>query len=154
MKDASIPYCILIPQWAKEINGTLLTLRYFSHRNMTLVWNKNEGLSRVRNQKIVFKMLCGRGNGTWEYIVITLTVVWDQWAFSWFDHSRVGYNYRVISSFCLIASIWLTHWGWDAISQTTFSNAISWMKMYEYRSKFHWRVLLRAQLTIFHHWFR
>ena len=29
----------------------------------------------------------------------------------------------------------LTHWGWDkmdTISQTTFSNAFSWMKMYEF----------------------
>ena len=26
----------------------------------------------------------------------------------------------------------------DAISQTTFSNAFSWMKMFEFRLKFHW----------------
>ena len=34
----------------------------------------------------------------------------------------------------------LTHWGRhkiDAILQTTFSNAISWMKMYEFLLKFH-----------------
>ena len=48
----------------------------------------------------------------------------------------------------------LTHWGrdkMDAISQTTFSNAFSWMKMYQFRSKFHWSLFLRVQLTIFHH---
>ena len=36
----------------------------------------------------------------------------------------------------------LTYWGRDkmaAISQTTFSNAFSWMKMYEFRLRFHWR---------------
>ena len=48
----------------------------------------------------------------------------------------------------------LTHWGRDkmtAISQRTFSNGFSWMKMYE----FHWIALfLRIQFTIFHHWFR
>ena len=35
----------------------------------------------------------------------------------------------------------LTHWGrdkMDAISQTTFSNAFSWMKVFESRLKFHW----------------
>ena len=51
----------------------------------------------------------------------------------------------------------LTHWGWDqidAMSQTTFSNEFSWMKMYEYRLKFHWSLFLRVQLTISQHWFR
>ena len=51
----------------------------------------------------------------------------------------------------------LTHWGrdkMDAISQTTFSNAFSWMKMFEFRLKFHWNMFLRVQSTIFQHWFR
>ena len=37
----------------------------------------------------------------------------------------------------------LTHWGRNqitALMQTTFSNAFSWMKMYEFRFKFHWFV--------------
>ena len=41
-----------------------------------------------------------------------------------------------------------------AISQTTFSNAFSWMKMYEFRLRFHWSLFLRFQLTIFQHCFR
>ena len=51
----------------------------------------------------------------------------------------------------------LTHWGRDkmaAISQTTFSNAFSWMKMHEFRLRFHWNLFLRFELTIFQHWFR
>ena len=51
----------------------------------------------------------------------------------------------------------LTHWGpdkMDAIFQMTFSNRYSWMKMYEFRLKFHWSLFLRFQLTIFQHWFR
>ena len=40
-----------------------------------------------------------------------------------------------------------------AIFQTTFSNAFYWMKMYEFRLRFHWSLSLRAQLTIFQHWF-
>ena len=51
----------------------------------------------------------------------------------------------------------ITHWGrdkMDDISQTTFSNEFSWMKMHEYRLKFHWSLFLRVLLTIFQHWFR
>ena len=51
----------------------------------------------------------------------------------------------------------LTYWGrykMDAISQTTFSSAFSWMKMFEFRLKFHWSLFLRVQLAIIQHWFR
>ena len=43
----------------------------------------------------------------------------------------------------------LTHWGrdkMDAISQTTFSSAFSWMKMFEFQLKFHWSLFLKVQL--------
>ena len=51
----------------------------------------------------------------------------------------------------------LTHWGrdiMDALSQTTFPNAFSWMKIFQLRLKFHWSLFLRSQLTIFQHLFR
>ena len=51
---------------------------------------------------------------------------------------------------------WLTHWGqdkMDPILQTTFSSAFSWMKIYEFRLRFHWSLFIRVQLTIFQHWF-
>ena len=51
----------------------------------------------------------------------------------------------------------LTHWGRDkidAISLTTFSNGFSWIKMYDFRLKFHWIFFLAVKLTIFQHWFR
>ena len=51
----------------------------------------------------------------------------------------------------------LTHWGrdkMDTISQTILSNAFSWMKIFEFRLKFHWSLFLRVQLTIFQHLFR
>ena len=41
-----------------------------------------------------------------------------------------------------------------AIYQTTFSHAFPWMKMYEFRLKFHWSLFVRVQLTIYQHWFR
>ena len=51
----------------------------------------------------------------------------------------------------------LTLWGRDkmaAIFQTIFSNEFSWMKMYEFRLRFHWSLFIRVQLTTFQHWFR
>ena len=50
----------------------------------------------------------------------------------------------------------LTHWGRDnvaAIFQTTFSNTFFWMKMHEFRLKFHWNLFPRVQSTKFQHWF-
>ena len=50
---------------------------------------------------------------------------------------------------------WLS-WGRDnmaAISQTTLSNTLSWMKSFEFWIKLHWSMFLRVQLTIFQHWF-
>ena len=47
----------------------------------------------------------------------------------------------------------LTHWGQDKMPANflmTFSNAFSWMKIYE----FHWSLFQMVQLAIFHHCFR
>ena len=44
-------------------------------------------------------------------------------------------------------NVQLTHWGrakMAAVSQTTLSNAFSWMKMLEFRLKFHWSLFLRV----------
>ena len=51
----------------------------------------------------------------------------------------------------------LTHWGRDKVAanfQTTFSNAFSPMKMFEFRLIFHWILFLRVQFIIISHWFR
>ena len=50
----------------------------------------------------------------------------------------------------------LTYWGRDElnISQTTFANVFSSVKMFEFWSKFHQSLFPRFQLTIFQHWFR
>ena len=62
-----------------------------------------------------------------------------------------------IAGIIIVVHHLLTHWGWDkmaAIFQTTHSNTLSWMKMYEFWLEFHWSLFLRVQLTIFQHWFR
>ena len=67
---------------------------------------------------------------------------------------------RQVSTELLLMSLlpeWLTHWGqgkMDTISQTIFSNAFSWMKMFQLRLKFHWSLFPRVQSTIFQHWVR
>ena len=38
-----------------------------------------------------------------------------------------------------------------AIFRRAFSNAFSWIKMCEFRLRFHWNLFLRFQLTILHH---
>ena len=51
--------------------------------------------------------------------------------------------------------ITLTHWGRDnmaAIFQTTFSFTFSWIKMFEFRIRFHWNSFLRVKLAILQHW--
>ena len=40
------------------------------------------------------------------------------------------------------------------LSQTTFSNAYSWMKSFLFPFKIHWYLFLRVQWTIRQHWFR
>ena len=41
-----------------------------------------------------------------------------------------------------------------AIFQRTFSNAFSWMKIYEFKLRLQGSLFLRVKLTIFQHWFR
>ena len=90
-----------------------------------------------------------------------------QWAGSR-DHFVYAPSHWETSLQCNVVSHWLgaytkwslgslslsTHWGRDkmvAISQTTFSNAFSWMKMFEFQLIFHWSLFPRVQLTIFQH---
>ena len=60
----------------------------------------------------------------------------------------------MVSPVVVIAIYMLTHWGWDEmddISQTTFSNAFSWTKMYKFRLRFPRSLLSGVQWTISHH---
>ena len=41
-----------------------------------------------------------------------------------------------------------------AVSQTTFSNAFSWMRIYAFWLKIHWNLFLGVQLAISQYWFR
>ena len=64
----------------------------------------------------------------------------------------IGYQLKALLNWFIISS--LTHWGRDNIFQTTFWKAFSWMKMFDFRLRFHGTLFHRVQLTIFQHWFR
>ena len=55
---------------------------------------------------------------------------------------------------CSLLGLW-AHWGWGKmviIFRTIFSNALVWMKIYQFWLICHWRLFVRVQLTIFQHW--
>ena len=70
----------------------------------------------------------------------------DCWAqFFKFSKDSIGYPEPVIDIVmkCNIDKL-LTHWSRDKMAAIfeTFSNGFSWMKMYEFRLKFHWNLCL------------
>ena len=70
---------------------------------------------------------------------------------------QLGPDLQWISIHTFQFNLLLTHWGRDkmaAIFLMTFSNAFSWMKIYEFWLGFHLSLFLRASLTIFNHWFK
>ena len=73
------------------------------------------------------------------------------WTWTWRDAIIVNHQKLLFHSTLLNT---LRPRQMDAISQMTFSNAFSWMKMFELRWKFHWNLFARVQLTIFQHWCR
>ena len=80
--------------------------------------------------------------------------------FSLGDNTCYVFELHFNNSDVTTAKLWqymLTHWGREkmaAVSQTLYSNAFSWMKMYEFHLKFHRSFYLTFQLTIFQHWLK
>ena len=94
--------------------------------------------------------------------MILADVAYKRW--SWMTWHRIAFALGKTNFSSVVAAfvvghdpgkgiLHLTYWGQDkmaAISQTTFSNAFSWMKMYEFRLRFHLSLFLRFESTIFH----
>ena len=75
---------------------------------------------------------------------------------TWIINQIHIFIWDVIHDLCHNLNGSLTHWGRDkmaAFSQTTLSNAFSWMKILEFRLKIHLSLFLMVLLTIFQHWF-
>ena len=92
-----------------------------------------------------------RGKKSWS------SHIWYHWWLSYiyiYNMYNIGFGDRLRQCCQVTVSVQarLTHWGRD-ISQI-FSNAFSWIKIYEFRLRFHWSVFSGVQLTICQHWFR
>ena len=62
------------------------------------------------------------------------------------DPSKAKYITCMVIYTITLITFALAHWGRDkmaAVSQTTLSNAFSWMKMLEFRLRFHWSLFLK-----------
>ena len=107
---------------------------------------------------------CSTGNDGKSLILIHLFTVamasliarfmGPTWGPSGADRTQVG---PMLAPWTLLSGFVLTHWGhtkWPTFFQMAFPNASSWMKMLEFRLKFHWGLFLSVQLMIFQHCFR
>ena len=98
----------------------------------------------------------GAGNSLFSSGIISVFLARGSYKMKW---KLQSYKFGMLHSEqdIFAAKNCLTHWGRDkiaAISQTTLSNAYSWMKMLEFWLRFHWSLLLGFQLILSQHWFR
>ena len=130
-----------------SLRNYLIEKNIFEHFLKWLLSNWHELLNRAAASYvwIPFCLSCVFGKlYIHRFITEVITYKAIIWQHKW-DNAECSTSYQ------------LTHWGrdkMDAISQTTSSSAFSWMKMFEFRLKCQWSLFLRAQLTIFQHWFR
>ena len=90
----------------------------------------------------------------WFSILVEYVWSYDRLHKGWTRRTVIGHVNACIYTITVLSS---SHWGRDQMAdifQTTFSNAFSWMKIFEFWIIFHWSLFLRVQLTIFQHWFR
>ena len=127
----------------EDASGCLMMLRELINKGSVPYCGSNDDNSTgVSLSEILFSFMLEK------YIVC------DAWGLRSpsFESSSVLY----ITPTCTSSMQELTHWGRDkmaAFSQTTLSNAFSWMKIIEFRLEIHWSLFLRVLSTIFQHWF-
>ena len=84
----------------------------------------------------------------------TMTTKWLDLPYCVYVYSHITDQYQHIETKFLVLLTHLPLNKMAAISQTTFSNAFSWIKSFVFWFKFHWSLFLMVELTIFRHWFR
>ena len=88
-------------------------------------------------------------------ITFCLCVLWKAcitWHF-WATNRKLTFSWKITPQDAIPPLNSLRPGKMDAISQTTLSNAFSWMKILEIRLEIYWGLFLRILLTIFQHWF-
>ena len=99
--------------------------------------NFREILSEIHTfafNKMHLKMFSGK----WRPFCLGLNVLKRWWMITMI--TTLAMTTTLLMMVALKIMMMLAHWGrdkMDAISQTTFSNAFSWMKMHEFRLTFH-----------------
>ena len=124
------------------------------------IWHLETNFSENQIEIITFsfkRMRLKMSSGKWRPFCLSLnafnqalTTVSMSLMYFFMDWTR--YFVTVISDTCSVITSRPRQV--DAISQTTFSNAFSSMKMLELRLKFHCSLFPTVQLTIFQQWFR
>ena len=138
--------CIAAKAMAKyQSNMNILTPNLVSLKLYKILQSESYQILKQARRNLMTYPIIGINHDAFNIALMTLGC----------SHHAVLYSVWGKTSYhegCLL----LTHWGRDkmaAISQTTLSNAFSWMKILEFRWKFHWSLFLRVLLTIFQHWF-
>ena len=114
------------------------------------------------------------------YVVVTVTLLWTCWHHpklpsNYSIHLKFVHGYGILSFYRHVLILQVSWYDESLgsmvsiptnclntlrprqngpVSQTTLSNAFSWMKMLEFRFRFHWSLFLRVQLAIIQHWVR
>ena len=115
------------------------------HVVISLLWNHY-----LKNSPFLWEV----GLRSPKTTIFGMNIIWFI-IFSWVNHSFHP-CVMLLQVIRWIVSV-LTHWSQNKmayISQTTFSNVFSSMKMFAFWLKFHWSLFLRVQLTKFQHWVR
>ena len=125
---------------ARASAGTVLThwgrVTHICVGNLTIIGSDN-GLSPGRHQAIIWPNARILSIGTLRTNFIEISIGIQAFSFKKMHLKMSSEKWRP----CCLGLNVLTHWGWDkmaAIFQTTFLNRFSWMKIYEFRLKFHW----------------
>ena len=146
----------------------------WSIRTMTQTWSANCGINNDLSLRISWGEVEQYSLVHTKYLLRTIFppvyyISLMRGSVLWNTHTRdlMGSNRYLYSTKNYFKYMWhlsvknclqiLTHWGRDKIhdiSQTTFSNAFSRLKMNELRLGFHWNLFLRFDLTIFQNRFR
>ena len=122
-------------QW----RGALMFLRYEPWIND---WVNNREAGDFRRQRAHYDIIAMKWCEFSHHCARRYPSTWQRHEIN--RHSA-DYKFKIFSD---------SHWGRDkiaTISQTTFSNAFSWMEMYDFRLRFHWNLFLRFELTIIQH---
>ena len=178
--NSSIGYHITTKFCAWHGSKAVVSCTKFHNNHFTITWMRVEWNFHqiwIRMEKLFMKWApeeCAPAKSTSGWTTIKPNKAWNIYMYiicGIYCTASITYVYHIIPvprtkskihwymyfDFVWVIKHALTHWGRDKMATiflTTFLNAFSWMKIFVFWWKFQWNLFPRAQLTIFHHWFR